>query len=190
MDVCAGTLTQNDMQVVRMWIGGSDYSDLNLLQPPQPGQSNTMVTCAVPICTFSCSSLPHFDLSWFPRVASVLTLPYLQCPFSFCPPASHLLPHPLNPSFSPVHSQLSSHYSLICLLCPFSAPAWGKKLSQQRLGCPNHILQLSSVTCFANPTPPAKLIGAVYRQPQITYASRLLDYNFLQACGNGSCDCS
>ena len=148
MDVCAGTLTQNDMQVVRMWIGGSDYSDLNLLQPPQPGQFNTVLTCAAPICTFSCSSLPYlfFDLSWFPRVASVLTLPHLQFPFSFCPPASHLLSDPLNPSYSPVHSQFSqfsSHYSLICLLCPFSAPAWDKKLSQQRLGCPSHILQCS-----------------------------------------------
>lgn len=33
----AGTLTQNDMQVVRMWIGGSDFSDLDQLQPLPPG---------------------------------------------------------------------------------------------------------------------------------------------------------
>ena len=35
--VFAGTLTQNDMQVVRMWIGGSDYHELNELQPLPPG---------------------------------------------------------------------------------------------------------------------------------------------------------
>lgn len=33
----AGTLTQNDMQVVRMWIGGSDFPDLDQLQPLPPG---------------------------------------------------------------------------------------------------------------------------------------------------------
>ncbi|KAL3161892.1 hypothetical protein ABBQ38_008979 [Trebouxia sp. C0009 RCD-2024] len=31
-----GTLTQNDMQVVRMWIGGSDFRALDQLQPPEP----------------------------------------------------------------------------------------------------------------------------------------------------------
>jgi magnesium-transporting ATPase (P-type) len=34
----AGTLTQNDMQVVRMWIGGADFQHLDALQPMQPGQ--------------------------------------------------------------------------------------------------------------------------------------------------------
>ncbi len=34
----AGTLTQNDMQVVRMWIGGADFQQLDALQPMQPGQ--------------------------------------------------------------------------------------------------------------------------------------------------------
>ncbi|DBA89907.1 TPA: hypothetical protein ACH3X2_004399 [Trebouxia sp. C0005] len=31
-----GTLTQNDMQVVRMWIGGADFQQLDALQPMQP----------------------------------------------------------------------------------------------------------------------------------------------------------
>ena len=35
--MAAGTLTQNEMQVVRMWIGGSDFHDLDQLQPLQPG---------------------------------------------------------------------------------------------------------------------------------------------------------
>ena len=34
----AGTLTQNDMQVVRMWIGGSDFGDLDQLQPLPSGR--------------------------------------------------------------------------------------------------------------------------------------------------------
>lgn len=34
----AGTLTQNDMQVVRMWIGGADFRGLDQLQPLQPGK--------------------------------------------------------------------------------------------------------------------------------------------------------
>jgi len=35
----AGTLTQNDMQVVRMWIGGADFRQLDMMQPPQPGET-------------------------------------------------------------------------------------------------------------------------------------------------------
>lgn len=34
----AGTLTQNEMQVVRMWIGGADFRELEQMRPPQPGQ--------------------------------------------------------------------------------------------------------------------------------------------------------
>lgn len=33
----AGTLTQNEMQVVRMWMGGVDHTGLSQLQVPQPG---------------------------------------------------------------------------------------------------------------------------------------------------------
>ena len=41
----AGTLTQNDMQVVRMWIGGADFRELEQMQPPQPGQHRAAGAC-------------------------------------------------------------------------------------------------------------------------------------------------
>ena len=43
----AGTLTQNDMQVVRMWIGGSDFRDLDQLHPLPSGTH--LHPCYVPL---------------------------------------------------------------------------------------------------------------------------------------------
>lgn len=42
----AGTLTQNDMQVVRMWIGGSDFRELDQLQPLPTGMPYSQLLSA------------------------------------------------------------------------------------------------------------------------------------------------
>lgn len=52
-----GTLTQNDMQVVRMWIGGSDFRALDQLQPPEPGMLS-LLTISCTMCKKGCICIP------------------------------------------------------------------------------------------------------------------------------------
>ena len=66
----AGTLTQNDMQVVRMWIGGSNFRDLDQLQPLEPGTLPTPPTHLAPCVMKNPLALQGEGTSW-PAVLAV-----------------------------------------------------------------------------------------------------------------------
>ena len=65
----AGTLTQNDMQVVRMWVGGADFNKLDSFKTPQPANVLPRIT----------SCIDRIRLRQQPALAFAVMLP----PFSY-----------------------------------------------------------------------------------------------------------